>query len=304
MKTVKGFFLAVAGLLAAGAVGLLVQTRVFMTDGETLFSAGEYGIGLPGVGAALAAIVFLGFACGWTIVRRKREEPLSAGLVLNGAGFGLFPAAAVWKAFEAYTPLREGLEVPEGIPQLGFWTEAGCCQPCRMEWVLALALFFVLILWMMLRRESVPENGDVLGVSAALWGTVRLVTETFRSHRLFFPEVPYWVGYAAAGTMAVILCLWVIRARTLHRNEKYAIACLPVFAGAMAVIMLQRHGILQVNPAADLAILTACALLALKAVLCMGRVTRSPGLPEEPAAEPVTAPPPFGGPMPPMAPMG
>ncbi len=274
MKVFRLIVQALAGILLAAAAALAVSTWGLAGENDELFSAAGLRLGVCGAGAGLAVLVMLAFADGWIGERKRRGGDSFPGTLLNGLGFGLLPGAVVWKIFEQLSFLSGGAAVQEGIPAWPWLTENGFCAPCRIEISLGIAAFTAVILWLILRKEELPENGDLLPVSLMLWGTIRLISEAFRASEAALPGVPGLPVYAAAGIMLVILLSWTRRAFRNQKNTGYAFACIPVFLAASAVIVLQQTGLLTVNPAADTAIRGACALLAMKAVVCMGRVTR------------------------------
>ena len=274
MRILKRIIQAVAGILLAGIIAFAVSTWVFPDDEDLLLRLGDFRLSLIGAGAGLASLVFFAFADGWAGERESRGEKSFPGTLLNALGFGLLPAAAVYKCFEQQTFLSAGKAVPEGIPALPWVTVNGVYQPCRLETALGLIAFAAVIIWLMLRRTEIPENGDMLGISLTLWSTIRLITERFRSTRLPFLTYAGTITWLAAGVMFAVLVIWTYRTVKNKKNTGYAYACLPVFVASIAVIVLQGVEVIVINPRADLAILCACSLLAMKAVICMGRVSR------------------------------
>ena len=274
MRILKLILQALLGILLAVIIAFAVSTWIFPKEEDLLLSLGGFRLSLVGIGAGLAALVFLAFADGWAGERDRRGEKRFPGTLLNALGFGFLPAAAVYKCFEQQSFLSAGRMVPEGIPACPWVTENGVYQPCRLEIVLALIAFAAVIIWLAIRREELPENGDLSGVSVTLWGAARMITESFRSTRLPFLTYAGTVTWMAAGAMLIVLLIWVFRTARQKKNTGYAYACVPVFAASVTVIILQEMEILTINPRADLAILCACSLLAMKAVLCMGRVSR------------------------------
>ncbi len=271
MKIIRGMAMALLGLLLSAAMAIVVSTWLFQAEKDGLLSFGGFRLSVSGAGAGLALLVLLTFANGWIGERGRRGEQRFPQTIVQGLGFGLLPALSVWKAFEQMTARGAGAVVEDRMPAIPWLTEAGLYQPCRVEMVLLLLAFAGEILWLVLRKEEVPENGDLLPLSMSLWATVRLITERFRAGEACGIRP---MEYVSAGVLVLCLALWVTRAFRQHKNTGYAWACVPVMVASLAAVALQGLGILSVNPAADLAIRCACALLALKAVVCMGRVTR------------------------------
>ena len=82
-------------------------------------------------------------------------------------------------------------------------------------------------------------------------------------------------GWLFAGIMLIVLILWSGRAMRMHQKTGYMLACWPVLLAAVAVMVLTRNQIIRTgNALADMIMVCCAALLGLKAVLCMGRVTR------------------------------
>lgn len=274
MKVLKRIVQGLIGLLLAAAAAVAVSTWVYPETNDELVLYRGFRLGVAGVGAGIALLVLLSFANGWIGVRNRKGGARFPGTLLNGIGFGLLPGIAVWKAFEHLTAAGAGTEIPEKIPQAAWFTAEGRVLPCRIELALAVLAFGAVILWLVLRKEDLPENGDLLPVSLTLWGTARCLTGVLHATRRFFPDVPWAVTAIALAVMGICLTGWIRRSFRLQKNTGYAYACIPVFAVFAAGILLQDLQVLSVNPLADGAIRIVCALLAMKAVICMGRVSR------------------------------
>ena len=291
MKRIRFALKAAGGCVLAALLGWALSVWGFSGEIRLNTRPESFPLSLSGVGGALALLTALAFAAAWTGVARRTGSPVSAGTRLNAAGFGLLPGIAVWKAFEQESFLNVGAVIPREIPRLPWWTADGATQPGRIEMTLALLCFAAVVCWLALRREAVPENGDLSGVCLTLWGTARLGTAAWRGELSGVPQTRLILACTGAAMMAAALIIWVLRAFRRKQNTGYAAACVPVFAAGATVVILQGQGILTINPAADTAIGCACALLAMKAVICMGRITRLP------LQQPVTVPPGFSGPV-------
>ena len=274
MKILKCGIQGLIGLLLAAAAAIAVSTWVFPAENDELLVCHGFRIGVAGIGAGLALLVLFAFADGWVGTRDRRGGTHFPATLFHGIGFGLLPGIAVWKAFEQGTPAGRGIAVPEQMPQIPWWTAESAYLPCRIEMTLALAAFGAMILWLALRKEDLPENGDLLPAGVTLWGTVRLITGAYHATRILFPENAWAVSAIAAAGMGISLLFWAHRVFRTQKNTGYAYACIPVFVISVAGIVLQDLGILTVNPLADQAIRIVCALLAMKAVLCLGRISR------------------------------
>lgn len=269
MKTVKRIFQGCIGLLLSAGFALAASAWIFPKEQDELFSIASFRLGISGAGTGLAVLVLLLFSDGWIGQRKRWGKAVFPVSLFQGIGYGLLPAIAVFKAFAHFTSSGIGKPVPEGIGQFPWLTAEGNYLPCRLEMILALICFGAMTLWLILRREELPENGDLLFVSLTLWAACRLVTETFRG-----PEgirIPVCI---AAAVLLICLLVWTGRAFRHKQNTGYAGICIPVFLVFTAGIFLQDAGILSVNTRADLAIRIVCVLLVMKAVLCMGRVSR------------------------------
>lgn len=276
----RGFKTVLQGLLRialACCVAAATSTWLLSGENDLLFQWRGFRISACGLGAGISLLVTLLFANGWIAARKRRhQEGRGMARLMNGLGFGLLPGAAVWKAFEQETFLGAGTPVPAGLPQAPWLTEQGICFPSRTEMLLALLLFAAACLWLFLRKNDLPENGDLTGVCAAIWAAGRTVTEGLRAGRTVLFEIPWSAGWAALAVMAIVLTGWTVRAFRQKKNTGYAYVCIPVFAVTGTLLVLLQKGILlSYNAPAALAAETCCALLAVKAVLCMGRVTRA-----------------------------
>lgn len=282
---------ALLGLLLCAAAALAASAWLFPAGGQELAQIAGFRLNLMGAGVGMALLTVLLFANGWLGARSRqadarsrrfaaapaegggadapaRNRPGFAGL-LAGLGFGLLPAIAVFECFAQHSFLAAGREVPETLPALAWFTAEGCFQPCRVEAALALLCFGGLVLWLMLRKTSLQRQEDLLPLSLALFGAALLFSLAFRPLEGTDPA-----RWGAAGVMLLSLLFFLARSFRQKKNTGYAWACVPVFAVFTAGILLQDAGVLTVNPRADLAIRLVCALLSLKAVICMGRVSR------------------------------
>jgi len=75
--------------------------------------------------------------------------------------------------------------------------------------------------------------------------------------------------------VGAVLAVWTVRALRQKRNTGYIFACIPVYAVSVAgIVLIQNRVVETVYPAVNLGMQALLSLLALKAALCMGRVTR------------------------------
>lgn len=161
-----------------------------------------YGLAAGGI-AALTMLLFLVL---WlTTQRRKTEGPIPFGGWMNAVGFGLLPALTVWKAFESFSPLRGGAAVFEPLPLIPWLTEEGAFCPCRIEFAAGALCFLFVFLWLITRKEPLPDNGDLLMTSLVLWAGVRIVTELFREGDSAVTR------YVCIGVILLCLLIWTVR---------------------------------------------------------------------------------------------
>ena len=100
---------------------------------EKLFEFSGVTVTVTGVYGTLSVIVLLLFMTWWLLNRKKRTgQPIFAGQVMNGIGFGLLPALAFLKAFQDIS-MGKGAAVTEPLPLVRWLTEDGCYRPMRIE---------------------------------------------------------------------------------------------------------------------------------------------------------------------------
>ena len=148
---------------------------------EKLFEFSGVTVTVTGVYGTLSVIVLLLFMTWWLLNRKKRTgQPIFAGQVMNGIGFGLLPALAVLKAFqEAGT--GTGSKVLEPLPCVRWLSVNGYYMPGRIETSAAVVMFILVCLWLVLRKKELPDNGDLILITVCIWAAIRLVTEDFRT---------------------------------------------------------------------------------------------------------------------------
>ncbi|MBR2662968.1 MAG: hypothetical protein IKE25_04570, partial [Clostridia bacterium] len=277
-SVLKSLFSALGGLTAAAAVGAAMGTWGLMAERDLLYVLGPVRITVSGIGAALSLLTLIAFAYKWFRWKQKRtsEESGMAVSLLDGFGFGLLPSIAIWKCFEHFTRLGKGTAMMEGFPPLPRVTDKGMFQSARLEALIALALFAAVIIWLMVRKKELPAMGDLAGVSLTLWCGVRLITEGVRISQPGIGGLPPVMGWLAAADMLICLLIWMIRGIRTHQHPGYILACPLVWVGSIALIVLIRNQMLLFDhPVAEMIIILCSALLAIKAVLCMGRISRA-----------------------------
>ena len=221
-----------------------------------------FGIASAGT-ALLALLLFAGIRMA---DRRKRSgKTLSGGEWINALGFGLLPAAAVWKAFERQTAAGTGTAVTEPLPGIPWLTENGLFSPCSIEMTAALLCFAGVILWLAIRKEELPGNGDLLLVPACLWAGVRIVSESFR------PEPQPVIRYAYCVVILLCLLIWTVRRTRIRPGAARTVGDWIAVPVCIAMIAATSEGFLSVgSPIGDLAVIAGCAVLSVLLALIAG----------------------------------
>ena len=232
---------------------------------EKLFEFSGVTVTVTGVYGTLSVIVLLLFMTWWLLNRKKRTgQPIFAGQVMNGAGFGLLPALAFLKAFQDIST-GKGATVTDPLPLVRWLTEDGCYRPMRIETAAAICLFILLCLWLILRKEEFPDNGDLLMIAVCLWSAIRLVTEDFRLE----PQILFHI--TSCVTMMLCLIIWIVRRSKICRMPLRTAADLAAVSLCIAVNLLTATGTLTAGSGiADFAVKTGSALLALILTLIVG----------------------------------
>ena len=228
------------------------------------------------IGAGISVLVFLMFALlKWIDSRKAQEGPLSTGARMNAAGFGLLPGIAVWKIFEQETRLAFGTDIMKPLPEIPFLTAEGKYAPCRIELAAALIVFLLLVLWMILRKNDIPGNGDVLLTVLCAWGGVRTLTETFRADPLGMIGSVDIVQIAAFLLTMIPLAVWSVRRERTQKGYLMAVLEWMAVAGCGTVMIMIRAGVLSAgSEPGDFAVLIGCALLSVLLVLLAGKDSR------------------------------
>lgn len=232
---------------------------------EKLFEFSGVTVTVTGVYGTLSVIVLLLFMTWWLLNRKKRTgQPIFAGQVMNGIGFGLLPALAFLKAFQDIS-MGKGAAVTEPLPLVRWLTEDGCYRPMRIEMAAAICLFVLLCLWLILRKEEFPDNGDLLMIAVCIWSAIRLVTEDFRAE----PQILFHIS----SCVMIMLCLiiWIFRRAQISRMPLRTAADLAAVSLCIAVNLLTVTGTLTAGSGiADFAVKIGSALLALILTLIVG----------------------------------
>ena len=234
-----------------------MSERLFEVWGITFTVTAVYGI--------VSVIILLLFMTWWLLNRKKRTgKPIFAGQVMNGIGFGLLPALAFLKIFQDVS-YGKGTAVIDPLPQVRWLCEDGCYRPMRIEAVAALLLFILLCIWLILRREEFPDNGDLLMIAVCIWSVIRLCTEGFRRE----PNLLFHC--ASSATVLMCLIIWTVRRTKICRMPLRTAAEMSAVIACLALNILTTKGILSAGSnIADFAVNMGSALLAMILTLIAG----------------------------------
>ena len=146
----------------------------------------------------------------------------------------------------------------------------------RIEVIGLLLLFALLVLWLALRRERIPNNGDIFWVALTELGGFCLLTDIlYENAQVRIGEVPVLVVTGAA-LILLPLIVWTAVNAKKKKNTALVIACWAVYLVAMVAIFLrERTQLLGTESLTLAAVRTGASLLAVKAALCAGRVGRA-----------------------------
>ena len=233
--------------------------------GEVLFEAAGVKVTVTAVYAVISVVVLLMFMSLWLIGRKKRTgKDIFAGQVMNGIGFGLLPALSVLKAFqEAGT--GAGSKVLEPLPCIRWLSISGYYMPGRIETAAAAAMFVLLCLWLILRKNEMLDNGDLIMISVCIWAAIRLVTEDFRK------EPNDLFRYTSCVTMLFCAVVWAARRAKRLRMPGRTIVDLAAVCICIAVNLITAEHVLTAGSGiADFAVKTGSAALMLMLVLMIG----------------------------------
>lgn len=233
---------------------------------EVLTEIGGVNLTIKIAAAGVSLAVLLLFTALWLADRKKRTgQSASFGEWMNGAGYALMPAISVWKAFEQMMRNGAGTTVDEPLPLLPWVTEDGLYCPCRIELAAAVLCFIGVTLWLVLRRKEPANRGDLLAVALCLWGSVRIVTESFR------PEPNNVTRFVFCGIVLLCLLWWTVRRNRIRRSMTRTSADWVAAALCTGIIVSASEGLLTVGSRiGDLAVLTGCAVLLASLTLIAG----------------------------------
>ncbi len=215
-------------------------------------------------GALLGLLTLAGFSAGWLRGYRKRTGvKAGGGRRLNALGFGILPALTVGKAFEQYTSEGRGTLIAEPLPAWPLLTGDGRYLPCRIEMLLALAAFAALCIWLALRENDFPDNGDLAGVSLCCWAGIRNVTECFRETTALAIGEIRLVPVLCGGVTLILMIVWTRRRMQRVRCTGQTVLNWTVLLAAAAAVILNRMGKLETGSGiGDLLLIAGCSAAA------------------------------------------
>ena len=232
---------------------------------EVLFEVAGVDVTVTGVYAVISVVVLFLFMSLWLIGRKKRSgREIFAGQVMNGIGFGLLPALAVLKAFqEAGT--GTGSKVLEPLPCIRWLSVNGYYMPGRIETCAAAVMFLLVCLWLIFRRNELPDNGDLIMITVCIWAAIRLVTEDFRIQPMNL------FRFTSCGTMLACAVLWSVRRARYGRMTVRTVVDLAAVCICIAINLITSLQIVSAGSGiADYAVKTGSAALLLLLTLMIG----------------------------------
>ena len=237
---------------------------------EALFDVSGITITITAVYGTASFLILILFMSLWLMGRKKRSgKPIFAGQVMNGVGFGILPAVSLLKALQEMST-GNGSVTPDPIPKIPWLTVNDCYRPGRIEAVAALALFLIMCLWLIARKNEIPDNGDLLIISLCIWAAIRLVTEDFRDDPMDL------FRFTSCGTIVSCLLLWIIRRTWIHPSKLRSIIDILSVGTCVAVNLLTSFSILNAgSEIANFSVKTGSAGLMLVFTLIVGSDLRN-----------------------------
>lgn len=212
-----------------------------------------------------------GFVCAALPVSLVKKTGI--GKIMSATGLGLLPGLTVACIFRSVYAAQSGF-----VWVVPFTGGIVTVSPFLAQAALFLAAFAAMTLWLIIRRTPLPDNGDLLLVALAMCGTVRLLIIMFSAVISGSPVIWDWRTPAVAFALVLIpLIVWSVRFGHSNLKKGYIPLCWIVFSAAGTGIVMRIAGKWSVPlEIVDTAISIALILLLLKAVCCMGRVSRKP----------------------------
>ena len=231
---------------------------------------------VTGIGAIVSLLVMLLFSGTRLLENRKgKETEPAAGDFLNAVGFSLLPCIAVWKIFERKTILGTGIWCFDPIGEIPMITANSRFAPSSAEAVLAAVCFAGIILWLILRKEDLPGNGDLFLTVLCVWGMVRAFTEGFREETLLragrFNLTQALLLFAAD----IPLGVWTVRLEAAQKNTAFSILEWIAVLSCETVLVLNTADVLSAGSRiGDMAVNAGCMALCMLLMLMAGKDSR------------------------------
>ena len=232
------------------------------------------GTGMGMIAAFLVMLMFSAF--GMIEVRAERGSGVSGRAIPDAAGFGLLPGIAVWKVFEQNTRLGKGIMYSDPFSGFALITEEGRYAVSRAEMILAALCFAGIILWMMLRRDELHRNGDLLLTVLCVWGLTRAFTESFREEILLREGVFNLTQILMLAAADVSMAVWTVRLEAAQKNTAISVLEWIAILSCETVLVLNNAGILSAGSRiGNLAVNAGCVILSMTLMLSAGKDSRS-----------------------------
>ena len=230
-----------------------------------------------GIGAIISLLIMLLFSVFRAAEIRKRNDAgFSTGKVPDAVGFGFLPGIAAWKIFEQGTLLGKGIEIFDPVGNIPFITEFGRFAVSRMEFLLAAVCFAAVVLWLILRKEEVPGNGDLLLTVLCVWGLLRAFTEGFREETILRAgsfNLTQILMFAAAD---ISLAVWTVRLEAAQKSTAFSLLEWIAVLSCETVMVLNTADILSAGSMiGDMAVNAGCVILSMLLMLSSGKDSRN-----------------------------
>lgn len=252
---------------------------------NTVFEISGFAVTEIMLGGAVALLVLLLAALIYTRIHRSNawnayRTESGFGRFLNSIGFGLLPALAVMTFSLRNTFWGVGRASASGWLKNTLFTvtdEAGKTLYAiwRFEIIGILLLFALLVLWLALRRRPLADRGDILAIALAGLGAMYMLTDTLHG-----PEFLTFFGVrfgqvAGAALMLLALMGWTIRNIRRESGAGITIVCWLLFVLALGLVGVREYTDLLGTERMTLSVIQLIGtLMALTAVLCLGRASR------------------------------
>lgn len=230
-----------------------------------------------GIGAVISLLVMLLFSVLRAAERRKKSENgISGGELLNAIGFGLLPGIAVWKVFEQNTLLGKGIGLFDPVGEIPLVTEGGRFAVSRAEMILAAVCFAAVILWLILRKEDLPGNGDLLLTVLCVWGLLRAFTEGFREETILRVGRFNLTQILLLAAADISLAVWTVRLDAAQKSTAFSVLEWMAVLSCEAVMVLNTAEFLSAGSRiGDMAVNGGCVILCMLLILSAGKDSRS-----------------------------